>query len=172
MAAARSHANPYLIASAYFGYGRAYTASDPNRALDTFREGLAYVRQHRMPLLEAWIAMDAAVLEATHGDLDQALDLFAACMDSFLQSGATANLAGPFARLVMFFDRTGRPDVAATLYGTAVNPRTYLPQFDGAVDHVRSVLGTATFDACVRAGAAMTVTQAVHYAHHHIQLAR
>ena len=161
-----------LIAWAYSACGQAYTASDPNRALDTFREGLAYIRQHRMPLLEAGIAMDAAVLEATHGDLDQALDLFAASIDSFLQSGATCVLAGPFAQLVMFFDRTGRPEVAATLCGTAVNPRTYLPQFDGAVDHVRSVLDTDTFDNCVRTGAAMTVTEAVHYAHHHIDLAR
>ena len=106
---------PFTNGWAAFGYGRAYTASDPNRALDTFRDGLAYTRQHRIPLQEAWIAMDAAVLEATHGDLDQALDLFAASMDSLLQSGATAILFGPFARMVVFFDRTERPDVAATL---------------------------------------------------------
>ena len=74
--AARVHANPYWIANAYYGYGRAFTETDPARALDTFRVGLAYTRQHRVPFFEALIARDAAGLEAVHGDLDQALTLF------------------------------------------------------------------------------------------------
>ena len=56
MNAASAHANPFWIAYAYYGCGRAFTAVDPPRALDTFREGLAYTRQHRLPLFEAVIA--------------------------------------------------------------------------------------------------------------------
>lgn len=40
-----------------------------------------------------------------------------------------------------------------------------------AIDHVRDVLDADSFDDCVRTGAAMTISEAVHYAHH-IQLAR
>ncbi len=105
------------------GAGWRTPRSDPQRALDIFREGLAYTRQHRIPYLEAVIASEAAVLEATHGDIDQALDLFAASIDSFHQSGATAAWQWCSPDLVVFFDRTGRPEIAATLYGTTINPR-------------------------------------------------
>jgi hypothetical protein len=79
-----------------------------------------------------------------------------------------------FANLMVFFDRNGRPDIAATLHGsTGSHPvAIQAPGFDAAVDHVRNVLDTDTFEHCVRAGAAMTVTEAVHYAQQHIQLTR
>jgi predicted ATPase len=187
MTAARAHANPYWIAFAYYGYGVAYTVTDPQRALDTFRDGLAYTRQHRIPYVEAVIANEAAGLEATHGDIDLALDLFAASIDSLYRSGATVGLTMVFANLVVFFDRTGRPEIAATFCGTAtLNRATNLSldfdevsnMWDGwaeytvVVDRVRGGLDAETFDKCVRTGAAMTVTEAVHYARHHIDNAR
>ena len=73
--AARALANPFWIAAAYFGCGAAFTETDPVRALDTFRLGLAYTRQHRLPFFESLIASATAGLEAVHGDLDQALTL-------------------------------------------------------------------------------------------------
>ena len=52
MKAARARANPYLIAFAYCGYGRAFTETDPGRALDTFRVGTRLQpREHRLPFL-------------------------------------------------------------------------------------------------------------------------
>ncbi len=175
MTAARAHANPFYVGYAYFGIARAYTASDPHRVLGIIREGLAYTRQHRIPIIEAHIARDAAMLEAANGDIDQALNLFDTSIDSFHRAGATIDLSSVFARLVTFFDQIGRAEVAATLYGTTThNPNTNLiPGFDEAVDRARRMLDTPdTFDECVRTGAAMTVTEAVHYAHHQIQLAR
>lgn len=58
------HANPSWIAYAYLGFGRAFTETDPARALDTLRVGLAYTREHPLPLWEAVIARDTAGLEA------------------------------------------------------------------------------------------------------------
>ncbi len=83
-------------------------------------------------------------------------------------------MASSFGQMVVLFDRTGRPEIAATLYGAATNnPLADLNVgLAEAVDHVRSVLNADTFDTCVRAGAAMTITEAVHYARHHIDNAR
>jgi predicted ATPase len=174
MTAARAHGNPLLIAVTYHGSGLAYRVTDPQRALDILLEGLAYTRQHPMPFFEASIARSAAVLEATHGNLDQGLDMFAASIDSFHQAGDTVNLAGVFASLVVFFDRTQQPQIAATLHGvTTLHPGyNRYPNNAAAVDHLRDVLDADTFDTCARTGAAMTLTEAVHYAHHHLQLAR
>jgi tetratricopeptide (TPR) repeat protein len=174
MTAARANANPFWIAYASYGCGRAYTESDSQRALDNFRDGLVYTRQHRLSLFEAAIAMSSAWLEAVHGDLDEALDLFTTSLDSFHQSGNMTDLDLTFAYLMVFFDRIEQPEVAATLSGTFVDKPGSLAyaSFVTHVDHVRKLLDTDTFDSCVRAGAAMTSTEAVHYAHHQIDNAR
>jgi tetratricopeptide (TPR) repeat protein len=172
--AARAHANPHWIAYAYLGYGRAFAEADPARSLDTFREGLTYSREHGLPYFEALIARDAAGLEAVHGDLDQALNLFTTSLDSFHQAGDTASLAWTFARLAVFFDRTNQPEIAATIYGTTTH-HPYTDQIDdlaAALDHLHQTLDAKTFDRCVRTGAAMNLTEAVHYAHHHINTTR
>lgn len=60
MNAARAHANPGIIATAYYAYGLAYAVADPHRALNIFREGLVYTRQHQTPFSEAIISREAA----------------------------------------------------------------------------------------------------------------
>mgnify|MGYP003381864944 CR=1 FL=1 len=55
---------------------------------------------------------------------------------------------------------------------TTYHPAAQSAGFAAGVDRARSMLDTDTFDHCVRTGAAMTITEAVHYAHHHIQGAR
>jgi hypothetical protein len=174
LTAAHATANPSWIAYADYGCGRAYTESDPQRALDIFRDGLAYTRQHRLPFFEAVMAMSSAGLEAVHGQLDEALDLLTRSLDSFHQSGNTTDLDVTFAHLMVFFDRVEQPEVVATLFGTFVNKPGSLA-YTAVVaqrDDVRNRLDTDTFDTCVRAGAAMTLTETVDYARHHIQLAR
>jgi hypothetical protein len=171
MAAARAYGNPFWVAAAYLGSARAYAVTDPQRALDIVREGLVYARQHPMPFLEAAIARNVASLEATQGDLDHALDMFAMSIHSFHQAGSTGYLAGTLARLVVFFDGAGRPEIAATLSGATATKdpvADLVLGFAAAVGHLRETLGADTFDTCVRAGAAMTIAEAVHYAHHHI----
>ena len=56
LAAARAHANPWCIALALYGFGRAFAPADPARALRLFREGLAYAQAHRLSLFETTIA--------------------------------------------------------------------------------------------------------------------
>ena len=168
---ALAHANPFWIASAYYGCGRAISVTDPARALDTFRVGLAYTRQHRIPRVEALIARNAAGLEAVHGDLNQALTLFTTAINSFHQAGNRGDLALAFTVLVVFCDRINRPEIAATLYGTT----TRHPFFNlntaslAAIDHVRNTLDTETFNRCAANGAAMETAEAVRYARTRIE---
>ncbi len=173
---ARAHANPQWIGWAYIGYGAAFTETDPARALDAFRLGLAYSRQHRLPIIEASIAQSAAGLEAVHGDLNQALNMFTTSIDSFHKAGDPTSLAGTFANLATYFDRINRPEIVATLYGMT----THIPVtnffvnigYQAAIDHVRNTLDTETFDHCVAAGAAMDTADAVRYARTHIEAIR
>ncbi len=174
--AARAHANPYWIAWAYLGCGRAFSETDPTRALDILREGLAYTQEHRFPWYEALIARWSAGLEAVHGDLDQALNLFTASLDSFHQAGNKPQLAGTLVSLAVFFDRIKQPEIAATIYGATIEYPYFhtnmIVGFAAALDHLSHVLDAETFDRCVRIGEAMSLTEAVHYAHHHINTTR
>jgi hypothetical protein len=173
LAAARAHANPYLIALAFLASGMAYARPDPARALRLFREGLAYAREHRQLLLEANITQEAALVETLHGDPGQALALFDATLDSLHRTGNAVTLALVFANLAVCFDRIDQPDVAATIYGAStLQPVSQLVlELPGVVDHLRAVLGDTAFDNCAATGAAMDAADAVAYARHHIELA-
>ncbi len=174
LAAATAHGNPFWIAFAFAAYARAFTETDPLRALDTSRQGLVYVREHRIPFWVAVIARDCAVLEAVHGDLGQGLVLFDTTIDSFRQAGNVAQLPGTLANLATFFDRFERPEIAATVYGASAHlgSVSMVVNLPGVVNHLRTALGEPRFDECVAAGAAMDLGDAVRYALQQIQLAR
>jgi predicted ATPase/class 3 adenylate cyclase len=174
LTAASAHGNPFFVAMALLGSGRAFAPTDPARALRRLREGLVYAQQHRLPFFEAAMAPVTALLEAVHGDLGQALSLFDAALHSLHRAGNVVFVGITVGYLAVCFDRLDRPDVAATLYGAS----THHPVFEGhvdlpaLVDHLRAALGDAAFDQCAAAGAAMDLADAVGYARHNIELAR
>ena len=172
--AARAHGNPFWIAFALAGYGRAFTRDDPPRALAALREGLEYSRDNGMPFWEALIARDAAGLEAVHGELEQALALFDTTIDAYHRAGNVANLAPTLTNLAVLFDRLERPAIAATLFGTSTNFTSVISVVDlpSVLSHLRTTLGETALDDCVATGAAMDLSERVHYARHQIELAR
>ena len=175
MTAAISHGHPYWIAFAHVGYGRAFAQADPARALEVLRDGLTYVREeHPIPYWESVLAREAGGLEAVHGDPEQAFDLLSTCLDAFHQAGNTATLGWTLASLAVLFERVGQPEPSATIHGTTTRYPIddFILGLASAIDNVRATLDPTAFDACVRAGAAMNLTEAVHYAHHHIGAAR
>jgi tetratricopeptide (TPR) repeat protein len=174
LAAARALGNPTNIAYALAGYGRAFAESDPDRALDVYREGLEYCRQQRIPQFEGVIAREAAGIEAVHGQLEDGLTMFDSTIESFHQAGDVANVAATLANLATFFDRYEHPEIAATIYGstTAYTSTVMVANLPATIEHLRTVLGESRFDECVTAGAAMELAQAVQYAHRQIQLTR
>jgi predicted ATPase/class 3 adenylate cyclase len=175
LAAARAHANPWCIAFALAGSGRAFAPVDPARALHLLREGLTYAKEHRLLLMEAANAIHLAGLEALHGDLGQALALIDTALDSFHAAGNPASgVAGAQAILAVCFDRLDQRDVAATLYGASTHEASsqYLIDVPAVVGHLRATLGDAAFDQYAATGANMDLADAVGYARHHIELAR
>jgi hypothetical protein len=119
-------------------------------------------------------AQDAAGLEAVHGDLATGLAMFDTTIDSFLQSGNTADTSGTLGTLAILFDRFGHAESAATIYGaTTLHPGTgWVIGLSDLVDHLRAVLGASRFDECVAAGASMELAEAVQYARAQIQIAQ
>jgi hypothetical protein len=74
----------------------------------------------------------------------------------------------------VLFDRIDLPGIAATIYGATTRYPTTSQTLGlaAAVDHLHHTLDAETFDNRVRTGAAMNVTETVHYAHHHINTTR
>ncbi len=174
LAAARTQDSPYWIAFALYGSGRAYARSDPARALEFFLQGIDYARAHRNPMSEAFIASDAAPLEAVHGELDRALDRFEDALKSLYNSGQHSSVANTLGSLALFFDRFNKPEVAATIYGAChgygiLSMVIGLPE---VVERLRSGLGEQLFAEALATGAAMELSDAVQYARHQIGLAR
>src|SRR6185503_13445175 len=99
LAVARARGNPFVTALALYACGRALMETDPVRALDVFRETVAYAREHRVPYIEMATAEDAAGLEAVHGDLETGLALFDTTIDSWHQTGNVADTIGTLATL-------------------------------------------------------------------------
>ncbi len=173
LAAAREYNSPFWIGWALGGYGRAFAQSDPLKALGALREGLDYAEEYRLGFWQANMAQDAARLEATHGDLDDALKLFSKGIDSFHRAGNIVFLAATLASLAVFFDRVGHLDVAATIYGSSTRQASIglVPRLDEVVEHLRSGLGEEAFEACVATGRGQDFSEAVRYAHEQIDLA-
>jgi tetratricopeptide (TPR) repeat protein len=173
VAAARAHGNPCWIAWTFNGCARASAEIDPRAALTALRNGLVYTREHRLPYWESILARDAARLEAVHGELEQALELFDNTIDSFHRAGNTASVAATLADLAVLFNRLERPDTAATIYGTSTHhdsaKRT--DNLRDVLEHLRASLGPTRFNECVAAGAAMDPADAVQYARRQIQCA-
>ena len=165
--AARALGNPFWIANALDGYGRAFADTDPDRALTVLREGLVFARQHRLPFWEASLAQDAGLLEALHGELEQALALFDSAIDEYHRLGNVAGLGFTFTNLAVFFERLERPEIAATVYGASTHYSSSIisvVDLANVVDHLRSRLGDTGFDECVANGVAMELADAVQYA--------
>ena len=170
---ARTHANPFWIASALIGAGRAFADTDPARALDALRQALTLSQEQRIPYWEARAAQVAANLETLHGDPEKGLDLFAAVITSYHLAGNHTDLATSLAGLAVYFDRAGQPETAATLYGTTSSyPATArVPNLAATVEHLRTLLGPTVFDEHVAAGASMEQGDAVAYARQQIRTA-
>jgi tetratricopeptide (TPR) repeat protein len=170
--AAREYGSPFWIGWALGGYGRAFAECDPVRALAALREGICYARENRLGFWEANLAQDAARLEASHGELDDALALFTTSIDSFHRAGNIVFLAAALASLAVFFDRFGRAEVAATVYGASTRQASIglVPNLGGGIAHLRSVLDEVRFGELVAIGAAMETAEAVRFAQEQIEL--
>jgi hypothetical protein len=121
-----------------------------------------------------YIANDAARLEASHGDLLTALELFDFVIDSSHRAGDHPNLAIALANLAIYFHQVEQSEVAARIYGTSARFRsiTAVPGLREVVEHLRALLGESAFDDCVTTGSALELGESVGYARTQIRIAR
>jgi hypothetical protein len=172
--AAREHGNPFGIAFALYGYGRAFKEIDAEKASHAFREALECAHRNHIPFFGALVVPDLARLEAEHGDLDGGLVLFDEALDAVLRAGSHTQVGLALGHLACVFRLLGRDEIAATIFGssTPYPSIAIVPSLPGVVDQLRDRLGQATFDRCVAAGAAMDTSDAVRYARQKIQTER
>ena len=109
--------NPYWVAYTSWIVGLAWSKADPQRALETWDEAVAYIGVHDVRFFEGFMARDAALLHTSDGQLETALTLFGASIEAFLRAGAVAQLMITLASLPALFERLDRPAVAGTLLG-------------------------------------------------------
>jgi predicted ATPase len=172
--AAREHGNPFGIAFAVFGFGRAIAEVDPDKASHAFREALECAHRNHIPFFGALVVPDLAHLEAEHGDVDGGLVLFDEALDAAQRAGSHTQVGLALGHLACVFCLLGRDDVAATVYGSSTRYPSIaiVPSLPQVVNQLRDALGPAAFDRCVAAGAAMDTSDAVPYAREQIQKVR
>lgn len=126
--------------------------------------------------VESTIAYTVGGDEAEHGDPLAAFDYFTMAIGYFHDSGNAYMLRAPLGFLATFLDRLGRSEPAATIAGfVASSPLTVLSvmaKFGTATDHLRYVLGEATYESLARQGGTMTTAEIVTYAYDQIDQAR
>jgi predicted ATPase len=161
--AAQALGHPFFLAAAQWDLARARLDVEPERALSALRSALSLSREHRDVHLERLCRAEFAYLEGVIGDPAQALAGFDALIDSRLRIGDQHDLAVALGYLALLFDRYGRPEAAATLYG-ASHGVTWVVGLLVWVDRAREALGPERFDACRAAGEAMTFAETAAYA--------
>ena len=171
----RRNGSPMWIGWGLAGVSRAFAPDDPDRALAASRDAATYARTMRLPFYEALNAREAAVLEASHGDFEQALGLYDAALDSLHRSGAGAHLSIALANLATFISGYDHPDVAATLIGAAMRQSGSVNldvDVDETTAQLTTVLGPARYSELVRVGTSMTTAEAVSFARERISALR
>jgi predicted ATPase len=174
VSAARQHGNPFGIALALGGYGRAFKETDPHKASQAFREALECAHRNHNAFHGTVVAPELARLEVDHGDIDDGLVLFDEVLDAASRAGRHNNHVGlALAHLACVFRDLGPGEIAATIYGSSTRyPASIWAVPPEVVDQLRDGLGQATYDHCLAAGAAMEPGDAVRYARQQIQTAR
>ncbi len=175
LAAARELGNPYWVAYTLWIVGLALSKVDPQRALETWDEGVAHLAEHDVRFFEGFLARDAALLHTSDGQLETALTLFGTSIEAFLRSGAEAQLVITLASLPALFERLDRPAAACTLLGAmAQQPASFhhVPTLTALGERLRETLGEERADRCTATGAAFDLPEAATYALHQVAEAR
>jgi hypothetical protein len=152
--AAEATRNPFVITFALMADGFAFSDTDPVRAREALRRGLAIAQDSGNRDTETHLASSLARLEANSGDPLAALQYSAVAIRNYHDAGNAANMRGTLAFLAAFLDRLGRHESAATTAGFALDPLTamWVPEINTAITHLRDVLGDQPYGSLARKG--------------------
>ncbi|MGZ4579783.1 MAG: LuxR C-terminal-related transcriptional regulator [Frankiaceae bacterium] len=175
VAAAREVGNPFWLVYTLWIVGMAYSKADPQRALETWDDGVRQLGEHDIRFFEGFLARDAALLHTSDGQLEAALTLFDTSIGAFLRSGAVAQLVITLASLPALFERLDRPSVARTMLGAMANQPDSLHHVPTLADlgpRLDARLGDEAAARFASVGGGMDLHDAAAYAVHQIALAR
>ncbi|MGZ4747304.1 MAG: LuxR C-terminal-related transcriptional regulator [Oryzihumus sp.] len=175
VAAARQLGNPFWMVYTLWVVGLAWSKADPQRALETWDEGVAQLGEHDVRFFEGFLARDAALLHTSDGQLETALTLFGTSIGAFLRSGAVAQLVITLASLPALFERLDRPGIARTLLGAMANEPAsvhHVPTLADLGERLDAQLGDEASARFAAVGGAMDLHEAAAYALHQIGLAQ
>jgi hypothetical protein len=172
--AAEATGNPSALSYALFAYSLACRDTYPAQALDALRRDLVIAQDSGNSANVTHLATNLARLEAEHGDPLAALDQVTLAIHNYHDSGSTDMTRTPLAVLVVFLDRLGHHEAAATIAGFTLTPftATLFPEITTAITHLRDVLGDQTYESLARKGETMTTAAMVTYAYDQIDQAR
>jgi hypothetical protein len=172
--AAEATRNPCVLCFALLAYGFAFRDTDPARALEAMRRGLAIAQDSGNRMSESHLAAVLCRVESKYGDPIAALDYFRLAIHNHHEAGNTTSISTPLALLAAFFDRLGRYESAATIAGFAFRPVTAVsfPEFNTTIAHLRDALGNRVYESLAQAGANMTTAAMANYAYDQIDQAR
>jgi len=166
--------NPSALAYALLAYGVAFRNVDPVGSLAATRRSLRIAQGHGISASESIQAMTLSKLETDHGDRIAALDCAMIAIRNYHHSGNVSVMGVPLCNLAYLFDRLGRHEQAATIFGYGYNPMAAVtgPGLDQSIAHLREVLGDQTYQSFADAGRAMTLAAVATYAYEQIEAAR
>ncbi len=167
--------NPYWVTYTTWIVGLALSRVEPQRALETWDEGMAYLEEHDVRFFVGFLARDAALLHTSDGQLETALTLFDTSIETFLRAGAVSQLTITLASLPALLERLGRPAAAGTLLGAmAQQPAAFhhVPSLSELGGRLRETHGDEAAARWAATGGTLDLPDAAAYAVHQIDLAR
>jgi hypothetical protein len=172
--AAEARENPCVLSYALLACGFALRATDPERALDTLRRGLAIAEASGNRWSETSLAGSLCRLEAEQCDPIIAVAYLPVAIRNYHDSGNTTAIKVPLAVLASFLDRFGIFEPATVLIGYAHTPITagWIPRMKRTIVHLRDVLGDQAYGSLICKGEAMTIAEVVAFAYDQIDRAR
>ena len=173
--AAREVGNPYWVTYTQWIVGLALSKADPPRALQTWDEGVAYLREYDVRFFAGFMARDAALLHTSDGQLETALALFGEAIEAFRRTGAVAQLTITLASLPALFESLDRPAVAGTLLAAvAREPGSFhhVPSLAALGERLRGAHGEEATEKWAATGGVMDLQDTSAYAVHQIDVAR
>jgi predicted ATPase len=167
--------NPWAISYALLSTAWAYRDTDPPRALQAARRGLATTRETGNRFNESHSATLLSSLEIEHGDPLAALDYITLAIRNYHDAGSVAFLHSTLANLAAILDRMGHFDPAAVVVSFAArNPMALIsnPHVAAVINDVRANLDAQTYESLAGEGESMSPAAMVAYAYDQIDQAR
>ena len=163
--------NQHLVAWANYALGEVLADTEPGQAMAALEAALSAAEKSGSRFIEGVASVTAASLQARHGDLGEALDLFAAAVRQWRRAGNWTQQWTTLRNVIDLFARLGSGEAAAVLSAALRTSRSAAPPFGSDAtrlaetdEALRARLPHRVHLRCSARGAGMTDDEAVSFA--------